>query len=380
MVVDLAARPHITAGVALASAAVMAAGTMAQHLPDFQLAQHLPTVSVSDMRLSDASSALDMFSGMANELASLANGASAATVPPLLAGVVNPFQTWIDTFQTAGTNLQTLANDWLQLPAPLLQQVSANWVQYASDYVGAYQSAASGFVKYFFGSAKNDFAGTVATGVTDWMKGNFSAAFNAWGQAVWRNPFEFVGLPLEGILQIPKYITSNLSTFTNNFVTDFSFDIGLPLVTAYTPITTALSGSIGSAITDWDAGETLGAVTNVLDLPGQLTNALLNEVSLENLGTEIVALPQSLAGTIVAPNAQNIAAGGSIGAALQDFGNQLVTGWPSSSFLTNIPANLPSVLSSGSQLLASLPAQVGGAAASLASHLATLVMQLLAAL
>lgn len=104
---ELAARPHISAGVALAAASVIAAGSIAQHLPGLHVAEHLPTVNVAAINLTDASSMMDLFSGVETEFASLASGASAAAVP---ADVLNlslpvPIQTWVTTFENAGANL-----------------------------------------------------------------------------------------------------------------------------------------------------------------------------------------------------------------------------------------------------------------------------------
>ncbi|QZA18432.1 hypothetical protein K3U93_04320 [Mycobacterium malmoense] len=104
---DLAARSHITAAAALASAAVLAAGPMAQHLPDLHLTQQLSRVSVANINLTDTASALDLFSGVESQLASLANGASAAAVSASLADNL-VVQTWSNTFANAADLLDVV--------------------------------------------------------------------------------------------------------------------------------------------------------------------------------------------------------------------------------------------------------------------------------
>ncbi|BBZ50434.1 hypothetical protein H7H82_17915 [Mycobacterium heidelbergense] len=401
---DLAARPHITAGVALASAAVLAAGPIAQHLPGLHTAQQLRQLSVSDIQLADASSALDLFSGVENELAALASGATAAALPAdVLGGLLSPItqnlvvQTWMNTFASAGTNLQTVYNTWSEVPFPVLQQVAANGVSYADLYVSQFQTAATSAIKFFMGTQKSQFAGLINTALADFMSGQISTAFYPYlYEALWSFPFTQVLLPMRKILNIPIDISQNLYNATNYLLTTGVTDIGnfgilqLPHV-----LFASLGNNLQLVYDSWTAGNPLGALTNLANMPGAITNDFLNGgvLSGRSLTSGLLNYPSgtlsvlvntiagNLATEIVAPNAQNVALGGSLANAIQGFVNQLINGWPSltavvnavSSGLSNIPGELTSLLRSIPPVLSSLPSVLGN----IATQVGTLLMQLL---
>ncbi|BBZ52654.1 hypothetical protein [Mycobacterium heidelbergense] len=348
---DLAARPQITAGVALASAAVIAAGPMAQHLPDLHLTQQLRHVSVSEINLTDAAaSAIDLFSGVENELASLAGGSVAAGVPAASISV-NPVQTWISAFQTAATNFQTIYNKWSAIPFPLLQQVVANDVGYANYYLNAYQRAANGVLTYFTSTTGiNHFFPALVGGVADFQAGNITGGINAFYDAFYDFPVSQILEPLENILRIPSYMATNLSNALNYLTTTgltyfgLSALIGLPGV-----IETALAKGMQTAYTSWASGDYLNGVLNLLNVPGLMANAALNAggggvfgSGFGVLNTLGVTIPGAVTKDIVSPVAgtPNILAGGSLSAQIQAFANNLVTGWPSLQTVVGDVSNL----------------------------------------
>ncbi|QZA16676.1 hypothetical protein K3U93_18780 [Mycobacterium malmoense] len=402
---DLAARPHITAGVTLASAAVIAVAPATQHLPDLRLAQQLPQVSVSDIQLTDAATGvIDLFSGVESELASLASGASAAAVPAAaLTDFINPavlplpLATWVNTFQTAGTNLQYIfgSGKWSKAPFPVLQQVAANWVDYANIYVGAYQQAATNAVNYlafYFGPL-------IRTGLSDLTSGNISGGINALYTALFQNPIEDFGLPLEKTLEIPAYFLQNLASATQYAVTIGVTQIGLYGLDAPYQAQTSLGLSLQAAYNAWNAGNPMGALSSLLNTPGATVNGLLNGSGQSILGAGLLSSPAfshlynglvntvvntlspTLAGKIVAPGAVNIETGGSLSAALQSLVNQLVNGWPSLSpvlnNLSNVPAELTSLLQSIPSVLSNLPSILGKFGGALVSNIGLLISNLL---
>ncbi|BBZ48577.1 hypothetical protein MHEI_02940 [Mycobacterium heidelbergense] len=404
---DLAARPHITAGIALASIAVLAAGPMAQHLPDLRSAAHLSEVSVSAIQLTDASGVLDLFAGVENELASLVGGASAAAVPAAaLSDVFSPItqslivQTWANTFTHAGANLQFILNQWSATPFPVLQQLAANGVQYASDYVGPYQIAANALVKLIptLGPA-------VHTGLADIAAGKVSTGISALFNSLLGGPIVNVGLPLVNILSIPGYITQNFANATNYLLTTGVPNIATYALDAVGVSTQGLGASLQATYNAWSAGDTLGALTNLLNTPGAVTNAVINgfqanvRIGITNgllssgafpgtssiptglLNEMLNTLDPGLAKAIVAPNAQNIVSGGSFVTAIQNFANQLINGWPSlnsaiGAITGDISGSVTSLLRGLPSTLSSLPSILGN----IATHLGTLVIQLLSLL
>ncbi|WP_141772719.1 hypothetical protein [Mycobacterium malmoense] len=381
---DLAARPHITAGVALASAAVLAAGPMARHLPDLRLAQHLPIVSVSAARLTDAASSMvDLFAGVENELASLANGASAAAVPAAaLTDFINPaalplpLATWVNTFQQLGTDLQTIVGTVQQLPVPILQQTAANWASYGDLYVSTWQKVATSAVTFYTGTKSTQFWGLLNTAFNDYASGKISTGLTTLYDALYQTPVLNFGEPLEAILKIPAYFTQNLANATNYLTTTAVANLGNDLLIApANALRVAIGGSFQAASSAWAGGDPVGAIGNLLDTPGEATKALLNSL----LNTVNVNLLQDvvpgLANSIVAPGAVNIAAGGSLQAALQSFANQLVNGWPSlSNAVSGISTGLITLLQNVSSKMPSLMASFG---ATLATNIGLLISNLL---
>ncbi|ORA82117.1 hypothetical protein K3U93_18690 [Mycobacterium malmoense] len=401
MVVDLAARPHITATVALASAAVLAAGPMAQCLPDPHLAQQRSRVSVSDIRLTGvADSVIDLLAGVENDLASLASGgATAAAVPAgILSDVALPFQTWLNTFSTAGSNLEYLFGNWTQVPFPVLQQIAANGFQYGIDYVKPFQGAATHMVNLLpqLGKAIQQGIGQIAAGdLTDGVY-NLLEALNPLGQFA-----TSVGLPLFSVLGIPAYITQNFANATKYLTSTTVTILGGDLTGLATTTEKGFAAALQAVYNSWTAGDLAGTISNVANIPGATAFAFLNGYPKAGIGLNqgVLSNPAipgtlgppngllngllhyvdpGLTNSIVAPNAQNILGGGSLLAAAQNFAYQLTNGWPSltpaiSTIAGEASGTLTSMLQSLPSVLASLPSTLG----TIATQIGTMIINLL---
>lgn len=396
---DLPARPTIATTIALASAAAIATGPMVQLLPDLPLAKHLPEVSLSSIQLTDAASGMmDLFAGVENQLATLASGAAAAEVPAaVVSNAVNPIQTWITTFANAGTNLQNILSLYGKAPFPILQQVAANGVEYASEYVGSYQTAATSAVKYFTGTTSYAFGPLIQSGLTNLRAGQIATSVTNFYDALYLEPFTQILQPLESILNIPTQITANVAAGTKYFDTGAVVLAGLwGGINLPNAVQSGLGNSFQAVSDAWVAGDPVGVLTNLINSPGAVTNAFLNgipsfganidgllsfqTVKGANAGLLNIVLntiEPAFAKAIVTPNAQNIGAGGSLVTAFQNFANQLISGWPSlaplASILNSIPGQLASLLQNIPSTLAGLPSMLG----TLAGQVGTLLINLL---
>lgn len=395
-------RPHISAGVALASAAVIAAGPMAQHLPKFDVAQHLPQVSVTDINLTDAASPMmDLFAGVENELAQLASGgATAAAVPAAaLTDFLNPsalplpVATWVNTLQTAGSNLEQIFNNWSATPFPILQQVLANNVSYANFTVTKLQGAATTLMTYFTTTNKTGFQFLFGQALSQLAAGQVSTGLNTLLKATYTSPVQTAGLPLEILASIPAYMSQNftngLDTLTTPVLTNFGlFQIlGLPNV-----FVRGLGGGLQPVFNSWAGADLPGTLTNLANVPGIMANNILNGIN--GGGTEgilsantsgllnslLVYYPQLIASNIVSTptNATDITSGGSLTAALQDLGYRLVNGWPSlTPLINNLSAGLTQLLSNLPSILSNIPSVVGGFLSAQVGLLITGILKLL---
>lgn len=256
--------------------------------------------------------------------------------------VVNPIQTWIDTFTTAAGNLEAALNTWSMEPFVVPQQLAANWLAMGSTYVGAYQQAALGAVNlltaptrsgfrsapYLFSQALSNLqAGQVLAATQDIYSIYFSVLTNILD-------------PLENALKVLPDFTGSLNAFTQ-YVTGPGLT-GFGLFAFLEPVSAAFTGfgtSAQLAVDAYNSGNPLGAVIDLLNVPGATLNAYLNTSATGGLGIGITApgglvdqtlnsLLPTLASEIAGPNAQNIATGGSLPVALGSFVNQLLTGWP----------------------------------------------------
>ncbi|QZA17246.1 hypothetical protein K3U93_22095 [Mycobacterium malmoense] len=284
--------------------------------------------------------------------------------------VTNPIQTWINTFTTAGVNLQTIYDEWSKIPFMLLQQVAANWVTYTSEYVGAYQAAANDAVSYFLGYGAGDFVPLIDKAFSDIAAGNIATAFSPtlWDALLF---FPSIGVlaDLESILELPGQAATNFANALTFLGNDAVVTLGeYVLVNPGAEFFKALGSSLQAVSDSWKAGDPLGAVINLVNTPGAVTGGVLNGVSGEygylsttngwGLLSQLVnTIIPDLSKEIVAPNAPNVAEGGSLATTTQDFISQLINGWPS---VQTIFDNLLNLL----QTYAGLPSAAAAAATS----------------
>ncbi|ORA83173.1 hypothetical protein K3U93_16015 [Mycobacterium malmoense] len=252
--------------------------------------------------------------------------------------VVNPLQTWLDVFTTAGTNLQTIFNAATKIPLPVLQQLAANGVDYASIYVGAYQTAATAAAEFYGGTASNDFFPMLAGVATALQEPNYPTAFEGLANALWADPMIEIFQPLENILDIPTDISQNFANLVAFLDYRFLAIIGGFFIWLMPDsLAQGFGESVQATYDAFSSGNLMGGLTNLVNLPGAFAQQFINGVpetpgiltpTIGLLSYSVDLIPQTMAGDIVAPGATNIAEGGSLSAAIQAFFTQATTGWP----------------------------------------------------
>lgn len=276
---------------------------------------------------------------------------------------VDPVQTWLDILPQAVGNIETIFNKWSEIPFPLAQQVLANWVQYTSEYVGAFQISANAAVNYYLGTGPTDFMGWIETALR-YPLSLFNHVPNALFQAFWGAPLNDILYPLGGTVAPSGYILQNLAdayTFAlsaGGKLGDYSL-VDLPQV-----VVQAMGISLRDALIAYQGDDLPAALANVINIPGVMVDTLINGgkfgYNSENFGWGLLStfatqtdphsvpglvsmvvntmLP-SLAEKIVAPGASNIMAGDSLSAAVSALINQLFSGWPSPEYIGEMLAN-----------------------------------------
>lgn len=288
----------------------------------------------------------------------------------------------------------------------MLQQVGANWLDYAGIYVGAYQTSAKNAVN-FFTSTNVGFQPFLQTALTDFTGGNVSGAITALYDAFYSAPFEDIGMPLENIPTILANMTHELYNGTNYlFGPNSSFLAGVGsygLLDLPSQIQSGLGTSLQAVYNAWTTGDPVGAVANLINTPGAVVNTFLNGTAsngglLSSSPTKLL-IPNGLLNdlvniispqfsqAIVGPGAVPIVGGsvikgygpsGSLAGALQGFVNQLQNGWPSLTPVVNdLSAGLTQLLQSIPSVVSNLPSLLGQAGAWLTSNIGLLISNLL---
>jgi hypothetical protein len=301
-----------------------------------------------------------------------------------LAAAPNPLQTWTNTALNAYSNVNTLMQAMILMPAPLSRQVVANLINYVAIDVGGFQAAAAGAVSYYGGTGSGSFEATMQQAVTQLEAGNISGAVSNLGTALVNNVFFNVLQPLEAALAIPNDVTANIAAATNYIMDGFVPTLGIAALSVLVGIPSAIGADLQAAYTSATTGDLLGTIASLVDLPGAITNATLNGTGtgglLGSIGLAFLkTLPQSIASAVVSPGAQNIVAHGSVVTALEDLVTQLTTGWPTPSDLATIPVGIAAGLNGLPQAIVGVIARavhglVGGASATAAAaHTATAI-------
>ncbi|BBZ50528.1 hypothetical protein H7H82_06730 [Mycobacterium heidelbergense] len=347
-----ALRPLVTAGAAAVGASLIAL---------------TPAVS------NDAASALQHSVAAAQQRA--VELLSADTGDP---GVVNPIQTWINVFQQAGMNLQEIGSNMSHggaIPFPLAQQLAADWVTYASIYVGgvsnAYKGAVNGAYAYFTNTGQ--FTESVyfwlTSAISSFQQADFINGFEDLYQMLWFAPAYAIFQPMESIPTILAYMSTNFAAlgnvaFNEPFQTSTSIVSMLGAFFAVgvgQSVASALGVGVQNVYDGFAAGDLPAGVSNLLNMPGMLAGAVINGYNPQGalggtgilsptssllspglLNTLVAWIPQTLASNIVVNNqvfgtitTPNILEGGSLANAFSQLASQVTTGWPTPNMWVN---------------------------------------------
>ncbi|MCV7052369.1 hypothetical protein H7H82_17530 [Mycobacterium heidelbergense] len=275
--------------------------------------------------------------------------------------VANPIQTWITTFEAAGINIQSLIAQYAQHPFPVAQQVAANFLQYGMQYVNPYTLASKAATNFYLGTAKSSFVPGLQSAIISATQGNITGAVTDLYDAFYGTPIVSILHPLQTIPSIFNPITQNLANASKYLTVTALTNVG-SVATIDIPtyaFNTVLGTSLQNVYNSFAAGDPVGGLINTIDIPGAVTNAFLNGLLrpdgtyvsgvLSDGGANVInglvgvigiTSTQGLAKQIVAPNAQNIMAGGSLSYALGQLLNLVTTGFPTPQTIVDNAVNL----------------------------------------
>jgi hypothetical protein len=243
-----------------------------------------------------------------NQIA-LAPHRAVSTLAVELASTIDPITPWIDTFTTAGANIGTLVEFYLQKPFPLLQAVVANLGTYAAELENGQGDLIPeqiwGNVQTFFQApwspgetfsfpAPPGSETTIALG--EYLSKTDTGGRNANSPAnLYLGILQLaVGQALEDECQVDgDCLISQAAPILNFLNTNYSGQLlGLlgPLLAPVVVLTRSFT-AIGEF---FEAGDVIGAINELINIPANLTNGVLNGagfLDLTEIVTQIVPLP-----------------------------------------------------------------------------------------
>jgi hypothetical protein len=251
-----------------------------------------------------------------------------STAATQLVAQVNPFETLIEALETTAANVQTVANNWQARPAPLAQQVVANWLRYSTIVTTSLTSEITTIDR--IGGQLTDPA-FIDAFVSNIQQGNIQAAWASIHSKLVIAGFLLVA-PLTNIANIPAYMLTNMAAAIKVLASSGLSAVGTAGLAAFLGTGAAVAEGLQGAVDSAKEGDALGALSNVANIPGLTLDHLLNNPTggllspTGLLGQLTTRIPQLIAAGIVAPGAQNIFKGGTLDAgfaSLSDSVNKL---------------------------------------------------------
>lgn len=254
-----------------------------------------------------------------------------------LTAQANPIALWAEVFSDAIANVGVLGEDVLSDPAPALRQLLKNQLGYLGTAVGAGKSIVDGAVQYLTPSNPYSLPAGINTAVGQLRSGQIAEAFITLSQTLISTPVGMIiGLPLaaSGLLDVPVKVAQHL---TDALSAVLSLNVALPLLSAAMGPAVGAINSLGESVQDavqaLGGGRLVEAITAVVNIPAQLTAAILNgytdvnntttagllTFSADPLGagllqTLLVTIPRAIATALGATPAQDPPAAGATAA------------------------------------------------------------------
>jgi len=205
-----------------------------------------------------------------------------------LASTIDPITPWVDAFKTSAANIKTLAQFYAQKPVPLIQTIAANQVTYfkelTSGNAGLIPGQIAGNINKFFYSP--------------WSTGD---PIGEYISPVPVTTVPVVGLPLSqrGVFALLPTVLGQetydqLEPIINFTTTPYSGELGGLLATAVLDPLVALTRSFTAIGAYFQAGDVIGAINELINIPANVTNAVLNGagfLDLTAIANSLVPLP-----------------------------------------------------------------------------------------
>lgn len=231
--------PYAAAGVALATAGVLAVTPLAP--PPAQLDEALTRASSAAVQLTAA---------------------------------VDPIAAWSQLFTHTPESLLALGGLVADNPAPILEQIVANWSGYGETLSTSLQAAGAGlstFLTTTLPTSLQKFSNQL-------VAGDMYGAAETFGSAIFALAFN-AGFPMLNVFSIPVEITQNLANAVASLGPSFVgviANLGLSALMNVTGTSYAAGNSAQAVVDAITAGDPLSAVNALVAMPATVADALFN--------------------------------------------------------------------------------------------------------
>jgi hypothetical protein len=259
-------RPYLAAGVAMMGASLIAVNPLTPTIAN-DIQQR--AVRLTDSVVADVGDfAANVGTALPGSLDMSGFASAAASIPP----AVNPIVEWLNVFETAGSNLQAIAQNWFADPFPVLGQVLSNQVGYA-DVMGSNLSALVTDLNTLVTQTLPPQINTLIDGI---QSGAISSSVYSFSSHFLLDLFPLL-TPLDNILAIPGEMLTNLAhTVTDNLSSVAAFDLLVPLNETLFAQWQGGADGLQAALDAYNAGQPTTAFVDLLNVPAAISGGYLN--------------------------------------------------------------------------------------------------------
>ncbi|WP_407686228.1 hypothetical protein [Mycobacterium sp. HUMS_1102779] len=192
---------------------------------------------------------------------------AAASIPP----AVNPIVEWLNVFQTAGSNLQSIADTWLADPFPVLAQVASNQIGFADTLGSNLQTLGNGV----YDLLTQTLPPQITTLIDGIQAGDIASSVSTFNSSL---IFDLLPLatPLLNIADIPGEMLTNLSTTVSDNLANSVLTFLLGFNGMIFAQSQGTANGLQLALDAYNAGQYPTALVDLLNVPALSVGGYLN--------------------------------------------------------------------------------------------------------
>ncbi|MEY8014984.1 hypothetical protein [Mycobacterium servetii] len=258
-------RPYLAAGVAMMGASLIAVNPLTPTIVnDIQER----AVRLTDSVVADVGDfAANVGTALPGSLDMSGLASAAASIPP----AVNPIVEWLNVFETAGSNLQSIADTWLADPFPVLAQVASNQIGFADTLGSNLQTLGNGVYDLLTQTLPPQI-NTLIDGI---QAGDIASSVSTFNSNLTLDLLP-LATPLVNIADIPGEMLTNLSTTVSQNLSNTVLELLLDFNGTIFAQAQGAANGLQLALDAYNAGQYGTAFVDLLNVPALSVGGYLN--------------------------------------------------------------------------------------------------------